>query len=216
MAQTTDRTIDRQPFADLERFIADRIAEFDQISDQRKRELEAMADYVRDRIAQGVTPKLIFICTHNSRRSHFSQLWAKIAAVRFGLGEVQTYSGGTEVTAMNPRVVASLGRAGLAVETKDGTPDNPHYRVTFAEDTPGEICFSKRVSDPPNPTESFAAIMTCSHADEACPIVHGCDRRIPIRYEDPKVADDSPAEAATYDERSQQIAREMLYAFSKV
>lgn len=212
----TDPTTVSQPFADLERFIADRAAEFDQISDQRKRELVVMADYVRDRIAQGATPKLIFICTHNSRRSHLSQLWAKIAAVRFGLGAVQTYSGGTEVTAMNPRVVASLRRSGLSVETTNGTTDNPHYLVTFADDTPGEICFSKRFGDPPNPTDSFAAIMTCSHADEACPIVHGCDRRIPIRYEDPKAADDSPTEAATYDQRSRQIACEMLYAFSKV
>jgi arsenate reductase len=216
MAQTTDPATDSPRFADLQRFITDRVAEFDQISDQRKRELEVMADYVRERINQGVSPKLIFICTHNSRRSHLSQLWAKIAAVRFGLDTVQTYSGGTEVTAMNPRVVASLRRSGLSVETKNGTADNPHYLVTFADDTPGEICFSKRFGDPPNPTNSFAAIMTCSHADEACPIVHGCDRRIPIRYEDPKVADDSPAEAATYDERSRQIAREMLYAFSKV
>ena len=34
-------------------------------------------------------------------------------------------------------------------------------------------------------------------------------------YDDPKAFDDTPAEAEKYDERSQQIAREMLYIFSK-
>jgi arsenate reductase len=58
--------------------------------------------------------------------------------------------------------------------------------------------------------------MTCSHADKNCPTVTGASLRIPITFEDPKAADGTAKEAATYDKRSAQIAREMLYAFSLV
>ena len=58
--------------------------------------------------------------------------------------------------------------------------------------------------------------MTCSQADEACPLVMGCDLRMPIRYEDPKIADDTDQEATLYDERSRQICREMLYMMSSI
>ena len=53
-------------------------------------------------------------------------------------------------------------------------------------------------------------------ADAACPVVLGDALRVPIRYEDPKVADGTPQEAAVYDERCLQIATEMLYLFSRV
>ena len=45
--------------------------------------------------------------------------------------------------------------------------------------------------------------------------MRGADRRFAIPYEDPKVADGTDAEAARYDERSLQIAAEMLYVLSR-
>jgi hypothetical protein len=71
-------------------------------------------------------------------------------------------------------------------------------------------------ADAANPQREFCAIMTCSQADEACPNVAGAANRIAIPYEDPKAADGTPEEAAVYDERCAQIARETLYAFSLV
>jgi len=53
-------------------------------------------------------------------------------------------------------------------------------------------------------------------ADEACPLVRGTELRVPLRYEDPKLADGTPGEAVAYDARSLQIASEMLHLFSRL
>ncbi|MEX1369391.1 MAG: protein-tyrosine-phosphatase, partial [Nannocystaceae bacterium] len=164
--------------------------------------------------AAGRMASLLFICTHNSRRSHMSQLWAAAAAAWYGIDGVETFSGGTEATAFNPRAVAAMQRAGFAVDDPGG--DNPRYSVTFGPEASPMSAFSKTWQDEVNPDEGFAAVMTCSQADEACPFVHGSKLRIALPYVDPKVSDGTPDEAATYDERAQQIATEMFYLFSRV
>ena len=58
--------------------------------------------------------------------------------------------------------------------------------------------------------------MTCSRADESCPVVMVADLRVGIPYDDPKAADGTPEESARYDERCKQIATEMFYLFSLV
>jgi arsenate reductase len=58
--------------------------------------------------------------------------------------------------------------------------------------------------------------MTCTHADENCPLVAGADVRISLPYDDPKAFDNTPLEAAKYTERVHEIGREILYAFSLV
>lgn len=202
--------------AGVREFVAARLNEFAQIEPERREELESLAGYVRKRLNADQPVKLTFVCTHNSRRSHLSQLWAAAAAAHYGLDGIATFSGGTEATAMNPRTVDALRRAGMTIDTDDPTAINPRYRVRFGEPETDQTCFSKAYDESPNPTSGYAAVMTCSHADENCPLVRGCDFRIAIRYDDPKAADGTPAEAATYDERSRQIAREMLYLMSRV
>jgi len=155
----------------------------------------------------------MFICTHNSRRSHLSQIWASTAAAYYGVPGVETYSGGTEATAFNPRAVAALKRAGFEI-SHSATQDNPHYTVRFHDNAPAMECFSKVYKQPPNPTADFCAIMTCAQADKNCPVVRGATLRIGVPYEDPKAFDGTPEEAAKYDERCQQIAREILYVFA--
>lgn len=157
-----------------------------------------------ERIAKGQDAKLTFVCTHNSRRSHLTQIWTQIAAAHFGVNHVQTFSGGTEVTACNPRTVAALKRSGLRFSITEESSSNPHYAVAFSDMEPPLICFSKVFNRPPNPSSNYWPVMTCSHADQNCPVAIGCDLRLAIRYEDPKVSDDTPQEAATYDERCAQ------------
>lgn len=199
---------------ELEQSIGRALDGIDAIPQARKELLGRAAGYVSSRLAEGQDALLTFICTHNSRRSQMGQLWAAAAAAHFGIDGVRTYSGGTEVTAFNPRAVAALERAGFAVENPGG--DNPHYLVTFSRSGPVVECFSKTYDDPFNPSEAFAAIMTCSEADAACPVVLGAAVRAPLRYEDPKVADGTPSETRAYDGRSLQIATEMLYLFLQV
>jgi arsenate reductase (thioredoxin) len=201
---------------ELSEYVQQRTTEFDQITQERKIELVRLAEFVSGRQADGNDIRLTFICTHNSRRSHFAQLWAQVAAIHYGLGNVETYSGGTEETAFNPRAVAALRRTGMLVELDGPASSNPVYQVRLTTGGSPIECFSKRYDQPPNPSKGFAAVMTCSEADDSCPSVSGSDARLAIAYDDPKQADGSSAEARTYDERCRQIAREMLYAFSLV
>ena len=200
----------------LAKYTTARIAEFDKIPAERRALLAELATYVQSQRDAARPVRLIFICTHNSRRSQMAQLWAAVAAAHFGVEEVETFSGGTEGTAFNPRAIAALRRAGFRVEPTTPGGENPHYAVHFAADGPTLECFSKAYGAAPNPTADFGAVMVCSQADEACPNVAGAAFRLALPYVDPKAADDSPEEAATYDERCAQIAREMLYAFSRL
>ena len=58
--------------------------------------------------------------------------------------------------------------------------------------------------------------MTCSEADEACPVIFGADVRVKLLYEDPKSADGTDYEVNTYDERCFQIATEMFHVMKQV
>lgn len=187
------------------------LAEAALIPQPRQELLNRLTSYLVQKLANNEPISLNFICTHNSRRSHLGQIWAAVAAAYFGFENVATFSGGTESTAFNPRAVAALEKAGFEIKNPGG--ENPHYEVRFALDTPPLICFSKTYDDPANPKTKFAAIMTCSDADENCPFIPGAELRLPLTYEDPKIADDTPEEAAHYNERLRQIGREILYAF---
>ena len=191
------------------------ISEFDQITSSRRAELKEAAKFISDRNAAGKAANLTFICTHNSRRSHLSQLWAQTAAIYYGLPNVTTYSGGTEATACNPRTVSTLRRAGFSIANSTGGT-NPVYLAQISDGKPAVKMFSKRFSDEFNPQIEFAAVFTCDQADASCPIVKGAALRLPILYVDPKSSDNTPAETATYDERSRQIAREMFFLMSQV
>lgn len=203
-------------YPELVRYLKQRVTEFDAIPKDRKNDLVKIADYVRERLAKSEPAQLTFICTHNSRRSHLSQIWAQVAVEFYGLIGIETFSGGTEATAFNPRAVSALQRCGLKIAPDDPNAANPHYSVYSSDSAAPQVCFSKAYGDPPNPSQGYCAVMTCSQADDACPLVMGCDLRIPIRYEDPKVADDTELEAQRYDERSAQICVEMLYMMSLV
>ncbi|MEE4108777.1 MAG: hypothetical protein V2I24_05490 [Halieaceae bacterium] len=202
-------------FAEIDAYIAESVQEFDEIPAERKRQLKKIALYMQTRLQSGLPVNLTFICTHNSRRSHMSQLWAATAADYYGIPNVATFSGGTEATAFNPRAVAALERAGFRIE-KGSQADNPVYTVRNGANTSPMTAFSKKYTDSSNPQENFCAVMTCSEADKNCPTVEGASFRVAIPYEDPKEFDGTPQEAAAYDERARQISREIFWLFSQV
>lgn len=186
-----------------------------QVSDKRKTDLQPFVDYIQSKVSANKNVNLNFICTHNSRRSHLSQIWAQTAAHYFGVKNVFCYSGGTEATAMFPMVGKTLESQGFKI-VKLSNEDNPVYSVKYAENNPPIICFSKKYDDNFNPKSEFAALMTCDHADENCPFIFGCEARIPVRYNDPKAFDNTPQQAEKYLERSNEIASEMMYVFSQI
>jgi arsenate reductase len=194
--------------------VASALKEFDQIPATRKEELLVLTRYVHKKVAASQSVQLTFICTHNSRRSHLSQLWAQVAAYYFQVPGVKTYSGGTEATAFNPRAVRAVEEAGFKVE-KTGEEVNPVYLVQYAQEQPPVRAFSKVYDEGGNPTADYGAVMTCTHADENCPFIPGAIR-ISLPYDDPKAFDETAEEETKYAGRCRQIARELLYAFSRV
>ncbi|HEX5172457.1 MAG TPA: protein-tyrosine-phosphatase [Cyclobacteriaceae bacterium] len=189
--------------------------EFDIINEGRISILKKLLSYISSCKKDGRPANLVFICTHNSRRSHIAQIWAQAAAYAFGLDNVFCFSGGTEATAFNPRAVKAIVEAGFNVTIeKEGT--NPEYSVKFSEEAPPIRVFSKVYGSPFNPKKNFAAVMTCSHADENCPFIPGADVRIPLTYDDPKDFDGTSLEEEKYRERVREIGREILWVFSNL
>jgi len=182
---------------------------------ERKTTLQLLADFIIEKVKTGEEISLNFICTHNSRRSHLSQVWAQTMAHYFKVTNVFCYSGGTEATALFPMAAETLKGTGFEIK-KLSEGNNPVYSIKYSENQHPVIGFSKKLDDDFNPKSGFAAIMTCSQADEGCPIVPGAEKRIPITFEDPKAFDNTPLQAEKYAERSMQIATEMFYVFSKI
>ena len=185
------------------------------LCNERKEVLQPLIDYIQTKIDTQQPIRLNFICTHNSRRSHLSQIWAQTMANFFGVKNVFCYSGGTEATAMFPKVAETLQNQGFEI-LKLSETENPVYAVKYAENEHAVICFSKKYNNDFNPKSEFAAILTCDSADENCPIVYGAEARIPIKYEDPKKSDGMPEMNETYFNRSLEIATEMKFIFENI
>jgi len=188
---------------------------FEVISALRRIILQPMIDYIQQKINNKEDINLHFICTHNSRRSHFAQVWAQVAANHYCIPNVCCYSGGTEETALFPEVRDTLNKQGLQIfPITEG--DNPIYAIKYTKNSMPIIGFSKTYDHAFNPTSAFAAILTCSQADQGCPYIEGAEIRIPVTYEDPKVSDGTPDQPQLYEKTSIEIATEMMFIFSSI
>lgn len=199
----------------LEAYVTNAEKDFSKIPQERKDELEKIAAFILARVKSGEPIQLTYICTHNSRRSHFGQIWGATAAAYYNIPHVNTFSGGTEATAFNERAVAACKRVGFEIK-KLTEGKNPVYEVKYAPNAEPIKLFSKLFMDQSNPQNGFCAVLTCSQADEACPVVKGASLRVSVPYEDPKMYDGQSNETDKYDERCKQIATETLYVFSQV
>jgi arsenate reductase len=140
----------------------------------------------------------------------------KAAATHYGVDGIFTFSGGTESTAFNSRMVTAMERAGFMIKQLDEW-DNPKYLVRLSDEDPTlDIYFSKKFDDSYNPKSGFIAVMVCSDADEACPVVTGAAARVSLPYLDPKAADNTAEEDEAYDMKVMEIGREMLYVMRQV
>ena len=195
--------------------LAQLIASFktEKITEERKKNFLPLIEYINKKRAKNEHIHLNFICTHNSRRSQLSQLWAAVLGHYHQLA-LSTYSGGVEITACNERVITALRTQGFTVK-QTGAAENPLYTISWGEVSFGAY-FSKQYNDSSSPTQDFAAVMTCAHADENCPFIAGAEERIPLRYEDPKRFDDTENEAEAYLNKSIEIATELHYIFSNL
>ncbi|MCL1671510.1 protein-tyrosine-phosphatase [Elizabethkingia ursingii] len=184
-------------------------------NEERKKTLQPLVDFIQQKVDSKKRINLNFICTHNSRRSHLSQIWAQVASEYFNIMNVNCYSGGTEEMAVYSKVIETLSNQGFNIfKIADGV--NSVYAVKYGENVLPIIGFSKKYDSEFNPLSEFVAIMTCSQADGGCPFIAGAEKRIPITFEDPKVSDNTPEQTQVYLERSLEIATEMFYVFSQI
>ncbi len=185
------------------------------ISEERKLVLNPLVNFIQEKANAKKEIRLNFICTHNSRRSHLSQIWAQTMAYYFGVGNVFCYSGGTEKTALFPTIAETLKNTGFNINTiSEGI--NPIYSIKYAENELPIIGFSKEYDCAFNPKTEFCAVLTCSQVENKCPFIERAEIRIPIPFIDPKISDNTPHQAKEYWIRSLQIATEMAYVFSKI
>jgi hypothetical protein len=190
--------------------------QFDQILPARKQQLLVLSHYLSDQIQQGKTPAVTVICTHNSRRSHLAQLWLAVAADYYQRPTISSFSGGTEISAFNPRMVAALQRIGLKITAQDSSLANPIYEVCWKDTMAPYLAFSKQYGDAPNPQKDFLALVVCSHADVHCPIVTGSTLKLALPYQDPKAFDDTDLEASEYTKTCALIGLEILFALQQL
>ena len=182
-------------------------------SPDRQAALAPLISWIRRRASESMAADIIFVCTHNSRRSHISQLWAQAAAHHAGLSHVVTWSGGTEATAFNPRAVRAMRGVGFML-TDTGerrSSDNVLYKASYGEGHTAQRLFSKVYSDPSNPQAGFAAVMVCDSADAACPVVSGADQRTRLPFVDPKRSDGTDEEAEIYTQSCLEIGLTMAW-----
>jgi arsenate reductase (thioredoxin) len=202
-------------FTLIENYCISLEAEFTKIPDIRRMALGRITEYIKTKMANNLDVNLLYVCTHNSRRSHFGQIWAKVASNYYGVQKVQTYSGGTEATEFNINAIHALIRIGFKVEPIQQGP-NKKYHIWYDDKAEPMLCFSKVYNDTVNPKKHFVAIMTCGEAEKNCPIIPEVDLRIAVTYEDPKLFDETELRDLKYDERCKQIALETLYVFSNL
>lgn len=185
------------------------------ITEPRKKILAKLSKYIQQKVNQNDSINLNFICTHNSRRSHLGQIWAQTLANFYQIENLKAYSGGTEATAVFPKIVETVKNQGFQIEViEEGK--NPLYTVYFDEDCDPVLCFSKIYDDIDNPESDFAAIMTCDSANEGCPFIPGANQRVAVTYEDPKNSDGTPQQDEVYRLKSLEIATELKYVFSQI
>lgn len=183
------------------------------IPKERKLKLDILADYIRNN--KGKSTAVTFVCTHNSRRSIFCQVWAQTLAAYFKIPYFNSFSAGTETTQIYKSALSTLTDVGFKIQPlSEG--NNPIYTIKFADTERPILLFSKTITHKINPTEDFAAIMTCGSADQACPNVNGAQIRLAITYDDPKSYDKSPKEQEEYLKCCIRIASEFLYLFNQL
>ena len=185
-----------------------------QLDSNRLDELNALAAWLSEQSVDEPTD-VMFICTHNSRRSHMGQIWAQAAAWYFEQNDIRTFSGGTEATAFHPRAVEAMRNLGVRIAVLDSGV-NPRYAIQLQDEHPAFEVLSQVHTEFNNRAIGFAAVMTCDEASGACPIVEGASARFVLPYLDPKVSDGTGAEEETYRSRALEIGAECFFVMKQV
>jgi protein-tyrosine-phosphatase len=211
------------------------------IPEERRIQLKALAALLQPQVStsnnatvdtEGGAPvraSVVFVGTHNSRRSQLAEVWLRAAAVYYQLANINVSSAGIETTELSQAMAAALSQAGFFLRRSrgclrrwcsrrkdDGNDDmQPHYHCATGwlgeQRLPDVELFSKGLNHPSLPSTDFVAVLVCNSADSACPLIFGTRARILLPYEDPKQHDGTPDASAAYEAAVDIIGREMLF-----
>lgn len=196
-------------------FINEITGKFHEIPEPRASMLNKGSEYIRIQRHKNKVVNLLFVCTHNSRRSQFGEIAATLAAAYYNLPKLNSYSAGTEITAFHPNAINALNETGFQINSNKSSVINPVYSVKFGEHFVNN-CYSKHINDPIIPKENLLAIYTCSEVETACPVIVGAQSHLSLPYPDPKISDGSGHELETYGNTFRNICLEIFYMLSKV
>lgn len=186
------------------------------ISALRKEELDNLAELIVSEYDDYGEVDVIVICTENSLRSQLGQLWIQSIAQNYNLDFLSVYSGGTEVTSFNANMVKALSKYGFTID-KLNDIENPGYLISQSEDDKStDVMFSKLYDDELNPEYDFIALIICEQADKNCPVIEESSHRLFMPYENVKVFDNTDQQLVKYNEKIEEIGREMIYMIKKV
>lgn len=189
-------------------------AKLEEIPEIRKERLKLLSNFLQTKVDQQEPLELVFVCTHNSRRSVFAQIAAAVAAKYYGIANLETFSAGTVATAVHVNTIEALRSFGFEIEMQDQST-NPNYLVAYSDEV-ALTCFSKTLDHDSLPKSGFAAVMTCADAELNCPFIEGAAYRIGLTYEDPKIADHTAMQNLVYQERFNEILMECLFVCSQI
>lgn len=185
------------------------------LTNDRKTLLTKVATTITSEYLDRDKINLNFICTHNSRRSQFAQVWSFFAIEYFDLTNIYSYSGGTETTSFHRNTVKSLQKTGFEFNVVDFSHQNPRYLISFNGTKKSILGFSKTYNNPQN-SYPYIAITTCDNADENCPFIPDAIKRFHLPYSDPKKSDNTDLTQETYLQTSKQIAAEIYFIFENI
>ena len=183
------------------------LSDIAQVKEGRLQILDKIAlEIYKSKSAHLEVVNVVFVCTHNSRRSQMAQLLLQLFLDEVGITEISVYSCGTEKTNLPTPLLALIDQQGL------------EYKKQAAGGilVENKYClFSKTYDDETLPTHSIA-IMVCDSANESCPFVPSFHQRISLEYVDPKISDNTPHQDKTYQKCWNKIAAEMAYLALKL
>jgi len=107
------------------------------------------------------TPRVLFLCTHNSARSQMAEgLLRHLAGDRFAV-----YSAGTEATHVRPLAVRAMREIGIDIAGQESKTLDRYLGEPFD-----------------------AVITVCDQANESCPVFPGAKERLHWSFPDPSRA----------------------------
>ena len=208
--------ISQKFYSKLQEYCVILTQEFNKIPGERKDQLNELAGYISENLTKKEPVQILFVCTNNSRRSQFAEIWAQTAAYYYGLKNISSYSGGIQQTAINYMIIESLKRAGFSVTASEVYSENPVYLVSPGRRWKDIFVFSKKIDYWNNPNGHFACVYCSKNLINNNMKIPGSIQTIELPYDNVKIFDNSPGGNLKNDKICKEIGREMFYVMHVV